>query len=276
MSTVRNVRRKKLHKLRKRVNGHIRNRAKRTSRKSVHQPRISAQPARTRAVRLVAHSRAVRVMAPLRLATRSSRSAVANTPAVDFSFKLAARRREKRTRDKATAEMSARALRQRSARWSAARTRRCADLLAQWIRTTQARKLTTARTTLAARRHALAYAYAGHYGKRILRECVGVSSASRSYCALLLTLKQQRQRERASLLRNRMRATRARRQLATERSRAERARKLRARKRSRKRRRLTVARRTSTELKMTAAKRFAVMMWGPAALNEPEYSQSWP
>ncbi len=270
MSTVRNVRRKKLHKLRKRVNGHIRDRAKRTSRKSVHQPRISAQPARTRAVRLVAHSRAVRVLAPLRLATRSSRSAVAITPAVDFSFKLAARRREKRTRDKATAEMSTRALRQRSARWSAARTRRCADLLAQWIRTTQARALTTARTTLAARRHALAYAYAGHYGKRILRECVGVSSASRSYCALLLTLKQQRRRERASLLRNRMRATRGR-QLATERRRAREAH---VRRHSRKRGRPGITRRTSAKRIITAAKPSALAVWGSTAVFEPECSQS--
>ena len=262
MSTVRNVRRMKLHKQRKRVNDHIRDRAKRTSRKSVHQPRISAQPARTRAVRLVAHSRAVRVLAPLRLATRSSRSAVANTPAVDFSFKLAARRREKRTRDKATAEMSTRALRQRSARWSAARTRRCADLLSQWIRTTQARKLTTARTTLAARRHALAYAYAGHYGKRILRECVGVSSASRSYCALLWTLKQQRRRERARG-----------RQLATERRRAREAH---VGRHSRKRGRPGITRRTSAKRIITAAKPSALAVWGSTAVFEPECSQSWP
>ncbi len=269
-------------KLRKRVLRSSRFRASCHSRASARTPRISrprgALPASCDPHARLHAERAIARLTTMRLATTSPHptqssprllALAGSRSAEGFFLKPIARRRSKRTCNAPTTDTQALALHRRRLRQSAVRTRERADLFVVWLRTTRVRRLAAARTSAARARETLA-------ARRRATKRHALQNASQSHSTLLRVREQQRRRERAALLTSRIHTTRARRQLVAERSRAERARKLRARKRSRKRRRLTVARRTSTELKMTAAKRFAVMMWGPAALNEPEYSQSWP
>ena len=225
---------------------HARSRKNSHSRKSARAPHISqrrgavrarcdtpltkAQPlSRPRDTQLASISqRMTRVaLSPRRIAIASTR------PSRGFYLRPVKRRSGKRPRANEACESAAIARHRHDRRRDAMRMRQCAHQLAMWVRTTRARKRATARTRAsrerdslaerqrASHQHALAYGFAEHYGRRVLKMCVGVEHASRSYAKLLWARKLQQRRERALLVQNMLRAARAR-ERAIERARLQR------------------------------------------------------